>query len=347
MPALTPTNLSNLETRMSIVSEQAYSSLTANQWWPRITRVRSTTAGKEILSWLLDTARIRPLGKFGGNLPFEDLVSQTMEMEPSFAGDGFRLTKKQFEDTDSGGLNLAAAWSRQIGAQMAYWPQEYASQLLMNGENVQGYDKKPFFAKDHPLNPYIPGKTYSNLFTGAAGGGNPTPALPIHAVGTGAVTVDIALQNLQALMAYVGSRKMPNGVQPRRLRLRYLLVPPALTFRATQLTQSKFIAANAAGGAAASMDVEAVISQMGLQIIEVPELAAYESDTTYFAVVEEITEGEIGGLIYLDREAFRINYYGPQTEAALNRADELEWHCKGRNGITFGHPYLIYKVKGA
>lgn len=346
MPALIPTNLANLETRMSYVTEEAYRSLTANLWWPRITRVRQTTAGKEILNWLLDTARIRPLGKFGGNLPFSDLVSQSMEMEPSFAGAGFRLTRKQFEDTDAGGLNLAAAWSRQIGAQMAYWPQEYTAQLLMDGENVNAYDKKPFFAKDHPVNPYLGanGPTYSNLFSTGSGA---TPALPIHGVGTGAVTVDVAQQNLQKLIAYVASRKMPNGVQPRRLRLAALLVPPSLTFRASLITQAKFIAANAAGGGAASMDVEALISTMGLQVIEAAELAGYESETTYFAVCEEITEGEVGGLIYLDRDPFKIAYYGPQTEAQLSRADELEWHCKGRNGITFGHPYLIYKVKGA
>lgn len=344
MPALTPQNLVTLESRMSYVSEQAYDSLNRNTWWQTIVKVRNTTAGKEVLNWLLSTARLHDLGK-GGNLIFEDLVSQTMVIEPGFAGDGLKLTRAQFEDTDAGGLNLAAEWSRQIGAQMAYWPQELAAKFLREGHLIEAYDKRPFFATNHPLNPYLPGATYANLFTGAPSGAYPG-ALPIHGIGTGAVTLDVALENLQRLIGAVGGMRMPNGVQPRRLVLKYLIVPPALSFRATQLTQSKFIAGAGTGGAA-MMDVEAVIGQMGIATpIVAPELAGYEDDKTYFAVVEDITASEVGGLIYVDRDPFRINFYGYQDEAILNRADELEWHCKGRNGMQPGHPYLIYKVRG-
>jgi phage major head subunit gpT-like protein len=347
MPALTPTNLVTLETRMSLVTENEYQRLSQGVWWPTVTKVRSTGAGKEILSWLLSTAKIHDLGK-GGNLIFEDLVSQTTEIEPRFAGDGLKLTRAQFEDTDGQGLDLAAAWSGQIGAQMAYWPQELATSLLMHGHDiskVKAYDKKAFFATDHPVNPYRPGVTFSNLFTGSpAGAPNPHPgALPIDE----SVSVDIALQNLQKLVAYVASIKMPNGTQPRRLRLKYLIVPPALLFRAVQLTQAKFIAQAAAGGGAAAGDVEALIASLGFALpIQADELAGFENDTTYFAVCEQITDTEIGGLIYVDREPFRINYYGPQTDAVLNRADDLEWHCKGRNAMAAGHPFLIFKAMG-
>jgi phage major head subunit gpT-like protein len=345
MPALTPTNLMTLESRMSIVSENSYSRLNQGVWWPTVTKVRQTGAGKEILSWLLSTAKIHDLGK-GGNLIFEDLVSQTTELEPRFAGDGLKLSRAQFEDTDGQGLNLAAAWSSQIGAQMAYWPQELATALFMNGHivgQVRAYDKKAFFATDHPLNPFntIAG-TYANLFTGAASGSYPG-ALPID----DSVTVDVALQNLQKLVAHIAGMKMPNGTQPRRLRLKYLIVPPALFFRAVQLTQAKFIAQAAAGGGAAVADVEMLVRSLGFAMpIQADELAGFENDTTYFAVCEQITDSELGGLIYVDREPFKINFYGPQTDAILNRADELEWHCKGRNAMAAGHPFLVYKVKG-
>jgi phage major head subunit gpT-like protein len=332
---------------MSVVTENEYQRLSQGVWWPTVTKVRPTGAGKEILSWLLSTAKIHDLGK-GGNLIFEDLVSETTEIEPRFAGDGLKLTRAQFEDTDGQGLDLAAAWSGQIGAQMAYWPQELATALLMNGEDitkVRAYDKKAFFAVDHPINPYRPGLTFANLFAGAGGGTAPNVypgKLPIDE----SVTVDVALQNLQKLVAYVASIKMPNGTQPRRLRLKYLIVPPALLFRATQLTQAKFIAQASTGGAAVA-DVEALIVALGFALpIQADELAGFENDKTYFAVCEQITETEIGGLIYVDREPFRINYYGPQTDAILNRADDLEWHCKGRNAMAAGHPYLIFKAKG-
>jgi phage major head subunit gpT-like protein len=343
MPALTPTNLVTLETRMSMLTENEYQRLSQGVWWPTVTKVRPTGAGKEILSWLLSTAKIHDLGK-GGNLIFEDLVSETTEIEPRFSGDGLKLTRAQFEDTDGQGLDLAAAWSGQIGAQMAYWPQELATALLMNGEDitkVRAYDKKAFFAVDHPVNPYRPIQTFTNLFTGTATATSPGK-LPIDE----SVTVDVALQNLQKLVAYVASMKMPNGTQPRRLRLKYLIVPPALLFRAVQLTQAKFIAQAASGGAGVG-DVEALIASLGFALpIQADELAGFEGDKTYFAVCEQITDTELGGLIYVDREPFRINYYGPQTDAVLNRADDLEWHCKGRNAMSAGHPYLIFKVKG-
>lgn len=343
MPALTPTNLLRLEDEMSLVVENEYQRLNQGVWWPTVAKVKKTEASKELLSWLLSTAKIHDLGK-GGNILFEDLVSQTTEIEPKFAGDGFKLTRAKFEDTDARGLNLAADWSAQIGAQMAYWPQELAAQLLMDGHDVnkvRAYDKKPFFAVDHPSNPYNPNLTYANLFTGAAAGTYPGK-LPID----GSVTADVALENLQKLVGYVSSIKMPNGTQPRRLRLKYLLTPPLLTFRAVQLTQAKFIAQAATGGAAVA-DVEALINALGFALpIQVDELAGYENNTTYFAVCEQITNSTVGGLIYVDREPFRINFYGPQTDAILNRSDELEWHCKGRNAMAAGHPYLIYKIKG-
>jgi len=59
-----------------------------------------------------------------------------------------------------------------------------------------------------------------------------------------------------------------------------------------------------------------------------------------------------GAFVYVDREAFRITYYtgqggGNGVDAILDRADELEWHCKGRNVAGYGHPYTFFKIKAA
>jgi phage major head subunit gpT-like protein len=343
MPALTPQFLMDLESRMQLVTENEYSRLTQGLWWQSITKVRQTQAGKEILAWLLSTAQIRDEGK-GGNIAFDDLVSTYTTMEPKMSGAGLKLFRPQFEDTDGQGLNLAAEWSSQIGAQMAYWPQEQAAYFLKNGHDVArftGYDKKAFFATDHPVNPYRTTVTFANLFTGAASGPYPG-ALPIDE----SVTAEKALENLQKLFAYIASIRMPNGAQPRRLRPRFLLVPPRLIFRAVQLTQAKFIAQAVAGGGAASADVEALISALGFAMPQqVDELAGFEDDRTYFVACEQITSSQLGALVYLEREAYKINYYGPQTDAELSRKDELEWHCKGRNGLGAGHPFLLFKVK--
>jgi phage major head subunit gpT-like protein len=344
MPALTPQYLMDLESRMQLVTENEYSRLLTGLWWQNLAKVRTTTAGKEILAWLLSTAKIYPEGK-GGNIRFDDLVSTYTTMESKFSGAGLKLNKAQFEDTDGQGLNLAAEWSSQIGAQIAYWPQEQIADFLMHAHEAGtfiGYDGVPFFSTNHPVNPYRTGNNFANLLTGAPSGSYPG-ALPIDA----SVPVDTALANLQKLFAYIASIKMPNGRQPRRLRPRFLLTSPGLTFRAVQLTQSKFIAQAASGGGAASADVEALISALGYAApIQADELAGFEDDKTYFVVCEQVTGSQLGAITYLEREPYKILYYGSQTEAELDRRDEYEWHVKGRNGIGAGHPFLLFKVKG-
>lgn len=345
MPDLTPQYLMDFESRMQVVTENEYSRLTQNLWWQGVARTRDTQARREILFWLLSTAQIRPQGQ-GGNIAFEELVGQTTEWETEWSGDGFKLRREQIEDVDGVGPNLAAEWSSQIGAQMAYWPQQQVADFLKSAHDitqVRAYDKKAFFATDHPLNPYKANAgTYANVFTGAPNGNYPG-ALPIDE----SVPVETALSNLQKLFGYIASIKMPNGKQPRYLRPKYILTPPMLTFRAVQLTQAKFLAQATAGGGAAPSDVEAIIKALGLALpAQADELGGFEDDRTYFVIAEQASQSALGGVVYLNREPYRIHYYGPMTDAELNRKDELEWHCKGRNSIVPGHPFLIFKVKG-
>jgi hypothetical protein len=117
-------------------------------------------------------------------------------------------------------------------------------------------------------------------------------------------------------------------------------------FRASQVTKAKFIATSTGGGGGGSTDVEGLIQDLGYAPpIKAPELANFEGGTTYYVICEQLAASQLGALIYTEREAYRINYYGELTDAVLNRADELEWHCKGRNGMSAGHPYLLFKVK--
>jgi phage major head subunit gpT-like protein len=345
MPALTPSFLMDLETRMSHETESEYNRLAdaRNLWWQLITRTRTTEARRDIVTWLLSTAQIKDQGQ-GGNTRFDDLVSAYTEIEHGFSGASLKLTRSELTDIDGGGIDLAAQWSSDIGAYMGYWPQEQASIFLKNAHTASftTYDKKPFFAVDHPVNPYRDQVTFANLFTGGAAGNYPG-ALPID-------TPDLeeAFKNLQKLYAYIASIKMPNGSTPRFLRPKGLLVPPQLMLRATQITGAKFIAMAAGGGAAAPTDVEGLITSMGYAPpVQADELADFEGGRTYFVVCEQLSQSRIGALIYTIRDPFRIDYYGEQSEAELKRRNEFEWHCQGRNGISAGHPYLLFKVKAA
>lgn len=351
--ALTPQFLVDLETRMQTISEREYARLTANLWWQQITKVKQSTGKKDILTWLLSTAMIRPLEN-GGKMIFEDLVARYTEVVNKFAGAGLILTKAQLEDTYNGivggeGMDLAGEWSSQIGAYMSYWPQKQVSHLLKNGHTASlytGYDGKAFFASDHPVNPFNDAAgTFQNIFTSSASGSYPG-ACPID----DSVTTDVALQNMGKIFSYIASIKMPNGEDPRFLRPKALIVPPRMFPRAVQLTQAKFLAQTAGSGAAqgGSGDVEALIKGLGYATPTMAdELSGFEDDKTFFVAAEQATSSELGAVVYVERDAFAINFYGTQDQAVLNRKDELEWHAKGRNTVSSGHPYLLFKCKGS
>lgn len=346
MPAVTPEFVYNLESRLRIITEAEYLRMTSADviWWDKITKVIPSGSGREIFTWVLNTAQLEKQGK-GGRIAFEDMLMQQTEYTVEQAGKGLRLAKNQFEDQDGNGLHLAREWAAQMGAQHGYWPQSQIAQLLKDGETGKAYDGKNYFATDHFTNGIdATNGTFANLFTGAAAGTYPG-ACPI----TG-VTVDVAVENLGKVYAYIGSLKMPNGVTPRFLRPRGILVSPQSMLRASQITDAKFIAMAAASGGGAA-DMAGVIKKLGFgEAWQADELADFESGSTYFVVVEQIAGSEIGALAYVDREPFTIRYYtgragGTGIDAILDRAGELEWHTSGRNVSGYGHPWGLFKVK--
>lgn len=343
MPAITPEFMFDFESNMQAITENEYARLVQNLFWQKITKVRPSGSRREIIAWLLSTAQIYDQGK-GGNVRFDDLVSVVTQFESNNAGTGLRLDKNQVEDLDGNGLELAAKWSGDIGAYMAYWPQKQVTNLIKTGETGIAYDAQAFFSAAHPVNPFWGNVTYANLYTGAVAGSYPG-ALPID----DSVDVDTALKNLGIGIAAIASIKMPNGVDPRFLTARQILVPPRMVPRAQQLTKARFIAQASSGGAG-SGDVDALIRNWGLmEPIEVQEFAG--DDTTWYIACEEMATTQLGALVYVDREPFTIKYYsgsgGGYVDAILARARQLEWLVDGRNVAGFGHPYCLHKFKAA
>ena len=351
MPALTPTFIMDLESRMSVITETEYNRLNSNLWWTGLTKLRSMTGRRDVVTWLLSTAQIKDQGK-GGNIAFDDLVSTLTEFENKYSGAGLKLRRAQLEDTDGDGMQLASEWSAQIGAYMAYWPQKQVTYFLKNAHTASlftAYDTKAYFATDHPVNPFnTAAGTYQNIFTGSpVGASGNTPAYPGTCPIDDTQTTDVALSNLAKIMSYIASIKMPNGEDPRYLRPRSIYCSPRLFPRAVQLTNAKFLA-QAAGSSAGSGDVEALIKALGFATpVMVDELAGFESDTTFYVGCEQVSSTQLGAIIYGQRDPYVINYYGTVDQAVLGRAQELEWQCHGRNVVTAGHPYLLFKCKGS
>jgi phage major head subunit gpT-like protein len=334
---ITPAWVHTFETNIQTLVSNVWARRASMLVWDKLMSVRQSTAGSELYFWLLETARIRKEGQ-GGNKRWEEIGATSFEIVNENSGDGLRLTKNEIEDNQLGPergailrgtpvLDYAASWARQVGASAAYWPQEQMFELLRVGETKKGYDGKNFFATDHPVNPFSTAAgDYANLLTGSASGAYPG-ALPIHGA-----DLDVAAANLAKAFAYVGTIRAPDG-KTRNLRVKYLLVGPALQYRAMQLLGTKFL--TMAG-------IENVLTNFGVEAIVANELT--DEPNSYYLVVESMPE-EGGALIFQDREPYKLTSYQPESEAELQRKKEYEWMFDGRNAVSFGHPYLIYKVK--
>lgn len=328
--ALTPGFVFDLESNMKVVAAQEYQRMTADLYWTRLAKKMASQSKRERLIWMLDTATIQYVNRLGGEEQFDELVTNTTEFVNKAATAALKLNRSEMEDLDGGGLQQAAQWARQQGAYGAYWPQKQVAKAIIN--NGTGYDAVAFFATNHPLNPFDSSLgTYSNLHASRAIDES--------------VTIDVAVKNVQLALTDVANLKMPNGVDPRFLKVVGIMGAPALAGRLQQLTGAKFIGQAATGGAGSS-DVERIVRNWGFgEPIIAPELAAAfgGSDTAWYLITAEMVSDQVGALVYVEREPFSIIYNDQMTSAQLARANELQWLIRGRNVVGYGHPYLLHK----
>lgn len=347
----------DLRTQVKQIVTNQYGRLNKNTWWRLVAKEMQSSTAIERLTWFIENAQIRR--EDDGSVTLEDLAAKSAEFEAEFASAGLKIKRKDLEDVIGGipggkGMDQAAAWARQIGALITYWPQKEVARLIR--ANPTAYDDKALFAIDHPVNPFLPAAgTYANLITAAvlddAGLGSDEPC--IHQFGTDAVDVDTALANISRVMAYVATIKQANGKDPRNLTPEGLLVPPSMRSRVQQLTKAKFIA-QATGSGGGSGDVESVIADMNLGVPAIaPELGAsfgssatgdgVGSDTDWYIRVSGEGE-EMAAVAWVNREPFRVTALTGETDAELMTAREFLWEAMARNVAGPGHPYQLIKV---
>ena len=342
--------LHDLEQNMRSITVDSYKSLLDKLWWQRVAAQKTSMAKSEVFAWLISTATIKAMEP--GQSDFEDMLSTYTEIENAFASAGLRLRKEQLEDVFNGmpggeGLNLARRWSADVGKQAAYWPQKRVAAAILAGATAGNttYDGLTFFHTGHYVNGVDSADgTFANHIAPAVLGGS---ACRID----GAVTLDAAIENLSRVRAYIATIAQPNGEDPRNLRIKAILHPPALRSRVMQLTGSNLVAQAAVGGGAGGADVSPIIKDWMLeQPLEAPELSAAfgGSDTTYYIVANEVaSEDELGALVYQVREPFQVLYHGPEASERLARERELQWLSQGRNAVGYGHPYQLFRVDAA
>ncbi len=328
----------NVEQNWRLLADSSYNALISSEtlWYTDVMRVLPTTSRKELFQWILSTAMLDQQGVDGGFMNFESLTMAESSLEVAFVNRGLRLMRSELEDVDAHGVKLGAQWVRDITIQGAYWPQKLAAWALINGHNASNekgllaYDGLAFFSASHLLNPKQASVgTYSNLIG----------SVPVDA----SVSASTAVANLSTVASSIMAIKQSNGVDPRNLRPEAIIAGPKLGIRLKQLMNSRI---------QDNTDFAPAIEALGVKkIIIAPELAGIESDTTYFVKTSApgVNDGEMSaGIIYGEREPFSITYYtgtggGTGVDAMLNRNNQLEWHCQGRNGLAYGHPFALVK----
>lgn len=243
---------------------------------------------------------------------FDDLVTQAHEVEHNDRGAGLKISRNQWEDDE---FAFAGDWAAQIGGAMAMDPQYAAVELLLAGKTAKAYDGKPFFAPDHPINPFVPSLgSYRNLVTDLAqiGGTSGAPKLSDESLTLG--------------VAHMKTFKMPNG-HNRNVKPVVLVVSPKNEKLALELTSAGFIGAT-----------ENVLRQFRIEPIVINELG--QSDEWGLAAIDGETPGLLP-FVRSERRAYAMTSYDGISQAELNRLNELEWHVRGRYGHTYGHPYQM------
>lgn len=330
MPAITPQFIVSFETKLSGLVTGNWDRVNANLMWDRVMKERPASSKVEILTWLLETARIYPEGN-GGNKRFDDMLAATTSLEVFNFGAGLRLSKNEIQDNQMkdqptvGALDYAAKWAKDMGGATAYHPQSQLFALIAAGTTATGYDGVPFFSASHPMLATGGGGTYSNIITG----------VPLLVTGqpTQADNILVGRKNLGTALATVRGQKFFGGV-PRFLRPSILVVPTTMADVAYQVTGADIINQT-------TNVIQRTNQGNALEPIVAPELDA--DPNTYYIGVEDTLSDEMGAFIYANRENFAMTQYGPTDDAVLQRIKQFEWSMDGRNGTMYGHPYLFYK----
>lgn len=321
--------LHGVQDNMRLVSENAFGAIGATLQYDKIATTITDQAAEVRLILPIDSETI-DYNVDEGYIAFSRLEETSMVFNYQHDTKGLKVTRSEFTDGDYG-AKRCADWAKNIGILAAYTPERKTWDLVVSNP-VGQLDGLTLFHNAHPLNPkQLATGTYTNRFYGAAAAGSPNNpgACPIDT----SVAADVALANLGKAISGVTQVKAANGITPRRLRVKYIIVNAGLEARARQLTGAAFLN---------NSDVGPIVANQGLQVVMVPELPI---NTTYYLAVEEVAGSEIGAVVFWEREAFSIHYIDGLTDAQLSAANELHWHGRGREAVFPGLPYKIFRVE--
>jgi hypothetical protein len=323
---ITPTYMMNFETDMRFVMTNSWSRTLKNLWWPRLMLLETTGSARQYIEWMLETAKIAPLGPKGASMPHDPLVAVSQELDHEFYGNALELFRSDIEDDK---VARAPKWASDTGSAQAYWPQRLLVQMMQNGTAATSlaFDGRPFFDAAHPVNPYdaagatiANGRLYSNLHIGTA----------------------FTVENLARVTAYIESIRHP-GDAPMGALPTITVFPSNFRYRANQFLNAEIYNDVLTAGASASNTIKTAYQ------FEPPIITAELNNepTTWYVGIPADQDAFDGAFGYLEREAFSINTYSPLDQAALANINTFQWKNRGRNGSFYGLPYRFHRCESA
>jgi hypothetical protein len=221
---------------------------------------------------------------------------------------------------------------------MGYWPQKQLVKLVKNGHLAgEVVRRRSVLLGEPPGQPVQHGRRHVREHLHRRGVRLDPGACPID----DSVTLDVALVNLAKIVAYIRSIKMPNGEDPRFLRPVAILVPPAHAAARGAAHEREVHRAGGRGGARLRRRRGADrIVRLHCSRSSPTSSPASRATRRSSSRARSSRLRSSAAFVYVDREPFKITYYTGgrrhRRRRDLDRADELEWHCKGRNVAATG-----------
>ena len=323
---ITPEVIRRVEDNLEYLIVDHWARREQDVWWRRLVKTRTATTKRELLQWMLQTAGIKPMGD-GGNATYEDLAEVMHEILVERFGSALRLSEDEIED--GAAFDRAGQWASQVAGSGAFWPQIQAAQLLRDGKTKGSYDGVAFFNTAHPINPLIGAGagTFANLHY----------AMPFSP------------ENLAKAYELVATIKSTDG-QYRKLKPRIIAAGEVERLAVTQALKAEIAADPVRSGTTAAA-TNVIRTQYGF---EEPIISADFDETAtvsgaqrgvWYLACDLVEDDQLGGIVYSERKPFSLNTYSHLDDVTLSQMDAWEWKFKGRNGITFGHPFLLHRFE--
>lgn len=323
---ISPQVIRRIEDNLEYIIVNHWARREQDLWWRRLVKTRTASTKRELVQWMLQTVGIGPIGD-GGNVTYDDLAEVTHEILVEKFGKALRLSEDEIED--GAAFDRAGQWAQQISGSAAFWPQEQAAQMLRDGKTKGSYDGVAFFHTDHPINPLV----------GAGAGvyGNLHWEMPFSP------------ENLAKAYQRVATIKSTDG-KYRKLKPRIIAAGEVERLAVTQALNAEIAADPVRSGTTAAA-TNVIRTKYGFEepIIspdfdETTEVSTVPRGVWYLAC-DLVEDDQLAGLVYSERKAFSMNTYSHLDDATLAAMDAWEWKFKGRNGMSFGHPFLLHRFE--